>query len=218
MSIGRALRLVMMNVGLSYPGITDMDTIGTPMKFSCCVAENEDHTPWDPWRVQKGFGLDDSTVTVNVPYGMTEFFDFKNSDPELLIETWSTLTSQACGTPAAGAWLIKKNAPLAAGYPFHGTFSNLLLMAPDHAAVFDKAGWAPDEIQQAIHRATKLPFRQVMLNQDTRRSWRRTPSCCGCSTRRRRWSPSTRRPSASSSSWSARRPDAASSASAAPTR
>ena len=83
-AIGRALRLIMMNVGLSYPGITDMDTIGTPMKFSCCVAENEAKTPWDPWRVQQGFTLEDTTVTVNVPYGMTEFFDFKNSDPELL--------------------------------------------------------------------------------------------------------------------------------------
>ena len=165
-AIGRALRLVMMNVGLSYPGISDMDTIGTPMKFSACVAENEIKTPWAPWRVQQGYGLDDSTVTVNVPYGMTEFFDFKNSDPELLIETWATLTSQACGTPAAGAWLIKVNAPLEAGYPFHGTFSNLLLMAPDHANVFASAGWSPDDIKQAIHRKTKLTFREIMLNQE----------------------------------------------------
>ncbi|MCB0995892.1 MAG: hypothetical protein KDB21_12420 [Acidimicrobiales bacterium] len=165
-AIGRALRLIMMNVGLSYPGISDMDTIGTPMKFSCCVAENEDKTPWDPWRVQQGYSPDDSTVTVNVPYGMTEFFDFKNSDPELLIESWSTLTSHAVGTPAAGAWLIKVNAPLEAGYPFHGTFSNLLLMAPDHANVFAEAGWTPDDIKQAIHRRTKLTFRQIMLNQE----------------------------------------------------
>ncbi len=163
-SIGRALRLIMMNVGLSYPGISDMDTIGTPMKFSCCVAENEEKTPWAPYRVQQGYGIDDTTVTVNVPYGMTEFFDFKNSDPELLVETWATLTSHACGTPAAGAWLIKTNAPLEAGYPFHGTFSNLLLMAPDHANVFANAGWTPDDIKQAIHRRTKLQFRQIMLN------------------------------------------------------
>ena len=107
-----------------------------------------------------------STVTVNVPYGMTEFFDFKNSDPQLLIESWSTLTSQASGTPAAGAWLIKKNAPLEAGYPFHGTFSNLLLMSPDHASVFGKAGWTPSDIRHAIHRKTKLTFRQIMLNQE----------------------------------------------------
>jgi hypothetical protein len=165
-AIGRALRLIMMNVGLSYPGISDMDTIGTPMKFSCCVAENEEKTPWDSWRVQQGFSPDDTTVTVNVPYGMTEFFDFKNSDPELLIETLATLTSQACGTPAAGAWLIKSNAPLEAGYPFHGVFSNLMLMAPDHANVFAQAGWTPKDIREAIHRQTRLQFRQIMLNQE----------------------------------------------------
>lgn len=164
-AIGRALRLIMMNVGLSYPGISDMDTIGTPMKFSACVAENEARTPWEPWRVQQGFAADQSTVTVNVPYGMTEFFDFQNSDPERLIETWATLTSQACGTPSAGAWLIKKDAPLEAGYPFHGKFSNLLLMAPDHAAVFAEAGWTPEDIRQAIHRQTKIPFGTLMLNQ-----------------------------------------------------
>jgi hypothetical protein len=165
-SIGRALRLIMMNVGHSYPGISDMDTIGTPGKFSCCVSENEAKTPWESWRVQQGFDASQSTVTVNVPYGMTEFFDFKNSDPELLIETWATLTSQACGTPAAGAWLIKKNAPLEQGYPFHGTFANLLLMAPDHANIFAKAGWGPKDIREAIHRKTKLKFREIMLNQE----------------------------------------------------
>jgi len=164
-AIGRALRLVMMNVGLSYPGISDMDTIGTPMKFSACVAENEAQTPWDPWRVQQGFGLDQSTVTVNVPYGMTEFYDFQNSDPELLIESWATLTSHSSGTPSAGAWLIKKDAPLSAGYPFHGSFSNLLLMAPDHAAVFAQAGWTPGDISTAIHCQTKIQFCKLMLNQ-----------------------------------------------------
>jgi hypothetical protein len=164
-AIGRALRLIMMNVGLSYPGITDMDTIGTPSKFSFCVAENEEKTPWEPWRVQQGFGRQESTVTVNVPYGMTEFFDFANSDPELLIETWATLTTQACGTPAAGAWLIKVNAPLEQGYPFHGKFSNMLLMAPDHASVFGNAGWTPADIANAIHRQTTIAFRKLMLNQ-----------------------------------------------------
>lgn len=164
-AIGRALRLIMMNVGLSYPGVSDMDTIGTPMKFSACVAENEAATPWEPWRVQQGFGPEQSTVTVNVPYGMTEFFDFQNSDPDLLIESWATLTCHSTGTPSAGAWLIKKDAPLSAGYPFHGAFSNLLLMAPDHAAVFAGAGWTPADIRAAIHRRTKLQFRQLMLNQ-----------------------------------------------------
>lgn len=163
-SIGRALRLIMMNIGLSYPGITDMDTIGTPGKFSACVAENEAKTPWAPWRVQQGFKSDESTVSVNVPYGMTEFFDFQNSVPELLIESWATLTSQTTGTPSAGAWLVKTNAPLEAGYPFHGAFSNLMLMSPDHASVFHRAGWSVRDIQLAIHEKTRIEFRKLMLN------------------------------------------------------
>ena len=165
-AIGRTLRLVMMNVGLSYPGISDMDTIGTPMKFSACVAENEDRTPWDSWRVQQGFASGDSTVSVNVPYGMTEFFDFKNTDPEALVDTLATLTANTCGAPSQGVWLVKTNAPLSEGYPFHGKFSNLMLMAPDHAAVFDKAGWGPQDIAEAVHQRTRMTFREVMLNKD----------------------------------------------------
>jgi hypothetical protein len=38
-------------------------------------------------------------------------------------------------------------------------------MAPDHAAVFAEAGWTPEDIRQAIHRATTIPFRKLMLNQ-----------------------------------------------------
>ena len=165
-SIGRALRLIMMNVGLSYPGITDMDTIGTPGKFSFCVQENEEHNPWSPWRVDQGFTKEDTTVSVTVPYGMTEFFDFKNSDPELLIETLATLTSQNCGAANQGTWLIKDPAPLEAGYPFHGTYSNLMLMCPDHAELFAKAGWSIKDYQEAIHRKTKLSFEKLMLNKE----------------------------------------------------
>ena len=165
--IGRALRLIMMNVGLSYPAITDMDTIGTPGKFSFCLAENEERTPWAPWRVQQGFTLEDSTVSVNVPYGMTEFFDFQNSTPEGIIESWSSLTRNASGTAAAGAWLTKTNAPLEQGYPFHGEYANVLLMAPDHAKVFGRAGWSVRDMQLAIHEKTRIPFKELMSN----KSW-----------------------------------------------
>ncbi len=165
-ALGRALRLIVMNIGLSYPGVSDMDTIGSSMKFSACVAENEERTPWAPFRVQVGFGMDESTVTVNVPYGMTEFFDFKNTTPEGLVDTLASLTKNTCGSPSMGEWLIKKDAPLSAGYPFHGKVSNLMLLAPDHAAVFDRGGWGPKEIATAIHEKTKLSFEELMLNQE----------------------------------------------------
>src|SRR5262245_4712840 len=61
---GRAMRLVLINVGGGIPGHGDQSTHGSPAKFSYCVAENEAATPWEPFRVARGFGIADSTVTV----------------------------------------------------------------------------------------------------------------------------------------------------------
>jgi hypothetical protein len=61
---GRAMRLVLMNVGGGVPGQGDQSTHGSPAKFSYCIAENEAATPWEPFRVTRGFARSDSTVTV----------------------------------------------------------------------------------------------------------------------------------------------------------
>jgi hypothetical protein len=167
-SIGRALRLIMLNVGHSYPGVGDMDTIGSAMKFGACVAENEARCPWPPYRVQQGYSLDDTTVTVTVPYGVTELFDFQNHDPELLVENFATVASNSCGSPNAGVWLVKSPADLAQGYPFHGTFQNTILLCPEHAEVFGAAGWTPRDVKEALFRRTRLSFRKLMLNQPMR--------------------------------------------------
>jgi hypothetical protein len=167
-SIGRALRLIMLNVGHSYPGVGDMDTIGSAMKFGACVAENEARCPWPPYRVQQGYSLDDTTVTVTVPYGVTELFDFQNHDPELLVENFATVASNSCGSPNSGVWLVKSPADLAQGYPFHGTFQNTILLCPEHAEVFGAAGWTPRDVKEALFRRTRLSFRKLMLNQPMR--------------------------------------------------
>jgi hypothetical protein len=63
-SIGRAIRLALLNIGGATPGIGDMATFGSPAKFSYCVAENEQESPWEPLHVERGFAADTSTVTV----------------------------------------------------------------------------------------------------------------------------------------------------------
>ena len=62
--IGRALRLILMNVGGGLPGKLDRATFGSPAKYSYCVAENEKESPWDPLHVERGFDRATSTVTV----------------------------------------------------------------------------------------------------------------------------------------------------------
>lgn len=63
-TIGRALRLVLMNVGGGIPGSGDRSTQGSPSKFAYCVAENDAANPWGPLHVERGYAPDDSTVTV----------------------------------------------------------------------------------------------------------------------------------------------------------
>lgn len=163
-SIGRTLRLIMMNVGLSYPGVSDMDTIGSSMKFSACVAENESRNPFPAFRVTQGFAAEESTVTVNVPYGVCELFDFESYEPEGLIDSYATVTCNVAGSPNPGVWLIKTPADPSAGYPFNGVYHNLILMCPEHAEVFAAAGWSIDDIKRALHARSRLPFRQAMVN------------------------------------------------------
>ena len=63
-TIGRAVRLVQLNVGGAYPGVGDMSTQGAPSKYTYCVAENEEANPWEPLHIERGFRADQSTVTV----------------------------------------------------------------------------------------------------------------------------------------------------------
>jgi nitrogen regulatory protein PII len=69
-AIGRATRLIAMNIGGAYVGTQDMDTIGWPSKFSAVAAENEDDCAelgWRPYSIQKGFSAKDSTISVYGP-------------------------------------------------------------------------------------------------------------------------------------------------------
>ncbi|CAN0405473.1 unnamed protein product, partial [Phaeothamnion confervicola] len=63
-TIGRALRLILLNVGGAAPGVLDRSTQGQPAKYAYCAAENEAESPWPPLHVERGFDIEDSTVTV----------------------------------------------------------------------------------------------------------------------------------------------------------
>jgi hypothetical protein len=63
-TIGRAIRLILLNIGGALPGTGDMATLGSPAKFSYCIAENEQESPWEPLHVERGFPREASAVTV----------------------------------------------------------------------------------------------------------------------------------------------------------
>ena len=63
-TIGRSIRLILMNACASIPGLFDRSMLGHPGKFSYCIAENESETHWNPLHVERGFTRDESAVTV----------------------------------------------------------------------------------------------------------------------------------------------------------
>src|SRR5262245_208265 len=61
-TIGRAVRLIMLNVGGGWPPDLDKSTLGHPGKYTYCVAENEADSPFAPYHVEQGYAFSDSTV------------------------------------------------------------------------------------------------------------------------------------------------------------
>lgn len=78
-TIGRTLRLVMINVGGGWPGVTSLAGIGQPGRYTLCLAENQDASPWPPLHVESGLSPQSSAVTllraecsINVTGGLLE--------------------------------------------------------------------------------------------------------------------------------------------------
>ena len=89
-AIGRAVRLVMNNLGGGWPGAVSFAGLGQPARYSLCLAEREDDTPWPPLHVELGYRPDQSTVTVlraetviNVTGGLDELASVMGSAASL---------------------------------------------------------------------------------------------------------------------------------------
>src|SRR3989304_7098880 len=91
--LGRAIRLFYMNLGNAYPGVMDMDTLGSPTKYSMCLGENVEASPWEPYHVEKGFDCDASVVTMQPTYALSEVEDNYGTTPETFL---NTVCSNAC--------------------------------------------------------------------------------------------------------------------------
>lgn len=164
-ALGRAVRLVMLNVGHTYPGVADMDTIGSPLKYSLCCAENEAESPWEPYHAARGLPRDASAVTVQFVYGICELHDFRSTRPEDLVAVFATAATNVAQV-GTGLWLIGRRAD--PRYRTEEREHNFLFVCPEHARLFARAGWGREEVARALHRAARVPFRTLMLNKEPR--------------------------------------------------
>ena len=159
--LGRAMRLIFMNVGHAYPGVMDMDTLGTAFKYSLCLGEAEEASAWEPLHVERGFQSGQSVVTMFSTYGIMEVEDNNGTTPEEILDT---ACSNACarGIKSVGFWLLGWRADAQAGVDVKETHQ--FVVCPVHAAIFRKAGWSKAQVKQYLYANARLPFGELMKN------------------------------------------------------
>lgn len=130
-TIGRAVRLACINVFGLHPHKLDQATQGTPAKYSACIGENEEQSPWPPLHVDHGFDAQDSVVTAYVIRSVMHIEARHTSEPEQLA------LDLADSVRRTGALI-------------HEYTSALLVLTPEHADVFASAGWSKDDLRRFV--------------------------------------------------------------------
>jgi len=139
-TIGRAVRLVLTNIGQGYPGKTDMATFGTPAKFTFCVGENEEESPWEPRHVEMGMAASDSAVTLHGAESPHNIQDHGSRTPdELLLAFVDTMNTIGNNNAGLGGEM-------------------LLAIGPEHARIFASGGMSKNDVRNEIHRRMRLRF------------------------------------------------------------
>ena len=131
-TIGRALRLIMLNVGGGWPGDLDKSTLGHPGKYTYCVTENEAQSPLAPYHVEHGYKPEDSTVFVmaaEAPHSVTNHI---SNDPEGILDTMCSAMST-----------IASNSAVLGGHI-------AVVLGLEHAQTIGKHGWSRADVRNYL--------------------------------------------------------------------
>jgi hypothetical protein len=134
-TIGRAIRLIMNNIGGALPGVYSKVSFGSPLRYSYICGENEEENPWTPFHVDRGFRREDSTVTVFKASNFCNISGGEGVGPDEILRQIAT------------------NMP-----PMYGGGDGaLLLLGVNHARSLHEAGLTKRDIQQRLWELARLP-------------------------------------------------------------
>jgi hypothetical protein len=142
-TIGRAIRLMLMNIGGAFPGKTDMSCQGQPSKYVFCIAENEEDSPWESLSVERGFDTSTSTVSV---VGLENPHNINDHDALNAEEVLSTIA----GTMTT---LGNNNVRGALG----GDGDAMLALGPEHAVTIARSGFSKKAVKDYLYEHARIP-------------------------------------------------------------
>ena len=143
-TVGRALNLIVRNVGGGRPGEIDRATMGAPSKYTFCFAEDESDPAWEPLSVARGIPAGRSAVTLFQGEGIQGIVDQKSRTPEELTRSLA-------------------QSLLAVGHPKLCEWSNaVLVISPEHWGIFREGAWDRQRITRELHAACARPGADVV--------------------------------------------------------
>ena len=148
-TIGRALRLLMINIGGAKAGEISMSTFGHPGRYTYCIAEHEEASPWPPYHVRRGLARERSAVTLfagDAPHGISDHAS----------RTAKSLAG-SLGWSMAGLWNSKH-------FPLYS--HTMLVVGPEHAQTFGHDGWSAEDLARRLHDTIRVPYRTLTPDED----------------------------------------------------
>jgi hypothetical protein len=142
-TIGRAIRLILLNVGGGWPGDLDKSTLGHPGKYSFCIAENEEASPWPPYHVEHGYQKDDSTVFCIATEGPHSVTNHVSNDPEGILDSIASAMST-----------IAHNNAVSSG-------SCAVVIGPEHAKTIAAKHWSRRDVRSYLWSRTSNTFDDI---------------------------------------------------------
>ncbi|HYC44390.1 MAG TPA: hypothetical protein VED01_02800 [Burkholderiales bacterium] len=145
-TLGRAIRLVMINVGGNKPGVTDMATHGHPGKFTYTMGEDEENSPWPPFHVDRGFTRETSAVTMLCAEAPHNINDQK-----------SHTVHKYLGSAASSMSNLGSNGLYRSGL----RCEHMLLVPAESANWMAEQGWSKSDVSSFIFEHARKPIREM---------------------------------------------------------
>ncbi|MBI2907341.1 MAG: hypothetical protein HYX92_06785 [Chloroflexi bacterium] len=139
-TIGRAIRLLLLNVGGGVPGPVDKATHGQPGKYTLCFGEDEEGSVWEPLHVERGFRPDQSAVTV---VGVAE--------------TSHISTARTRDAREILMLLADNLGRIGTNDMNQGGGNPTIVLASGHAGLFQAAGYSKTDVKRVLYENSSVP-------------------------------------------------------------
>jgi hypothetical protein len=131
-TIGRAIRLMMLNLGGGIAGIGSATIFATPLRYTACIGENAERSPWETLAQSKGYAADEDVITCAMVESPRLCFDDVSQEPKRL------LNGIADSMVAMGSWNM------------HARSDMVVAMGPQHATICASAGMSRAEVHRVL--------------------------------------------------------------------